>query len=392
MHWSLLLFTALFIKTLVGQRPPATDQGKTSFYSDSYTSFYLHLARDSVAQRLLSDSIIFGSGCQLSLTETGGRPALAIKTSQEFSDAFIKLEHLYGYPVDVSQARYLSLSLYVPDSSWISAMKFNFKDSLGNFGGANEVFNNFYGHYNRWIDVVVDIQTLLPDFKNWTGNSSPLPRVSLLSFNPYNAHQADSSVIYVNNLRLSDEKPDAQYTRALAPRPRQEPNIPYEINFDNLKRLRTQTAYRSFESSYQALASGVAGNETRAIRLKGNEVNEHIAFLPMLDKLTGKPVDFTRVSRIYFSYYLTEDSDDFDGSWLSLVSQHWQDILIAKDFYSDYQKGAWHRVSIPLDSLNFEQVRGQNDVLPQVYELRLDLNYLPGQKNIEMWIDDFGWE
>ncbi|MEO0332271.1 MAG: hypothetical protein AAF223_11400, partial [Bacteroidota bacterium] len=371
---------------------PPTIERASQFVSQDPTSFEISFTHDGSTSRLLSDSIIYGSGCQLAIAKIGNQSALEIKTDKEFSDAFVDLEQLFGYTFNFSQARYLSMKLWVPDSSWISTMKLNLKDTLGNFGGFKEVFNNFHGNYNQWVEVVIDMQTILPDFQNWAGDENPLSRVAQLSLNPYNAHQADSSVIYVNNVRLSNEKPDLNYTSPLVPLPESSPNTAYKITFDDDSLLRQLMAYRSFESSYQAFAKGIGGNKTRAIRLKGKEENKHIAFLPMLDKMTGKPVDFTQVKRIYFSYYLTEESDNFDGSWLSLVSEHWNDILIAKDFYSDYEKGDWHQVSVNLDDLDFERVKGEGSVLPNVYELRVDLNYFPENKNVEMWIDDFGWE
>jgi hypothetical protein len=240
--------------------------------------------------------------------------------------------------------------------------------------------------------MVVDLQDIIPVFKNWQGDQSPLPRTAYLTFNPYNAHQADSSSIYIQKLTLSNDKPTGDMLPRLAKPIKVDQNIPYEINFDDDATLRRHTAFRSYESSFQAIANHVAGNETRAIRLKGSDQNKYIAFLPILDKVTGKPVDFTKVKRIYFSYYLTPESDDFDGNWLYLTSMHWDDMLLDKEFYRDYKKGSWQKVSIDMAELNLARVKGENPVLPAVYELRLDINYFPGRKNIEMWIDDFGWE
>lgn len=360
--------------------------------SSSPPTFRLNFQDEAAAQQLLADSLIYGSGCGVSFREVDGYPALAITTNREFSDAFVDLRQLFGHSFDFAQPQYLSMKLWVPHNSWISAMKLNFRDSLGNFGGCAEVFNNFYGHYDRWIDLVVYLPDITPDFQHWVGGQSPLPRVTQLALNPYNAHQADSSVIYVRDIQLSNKKPDRHYTAALAPLPAHLPNVPYEIDFDDEALLRQLTAYRAFESSYQALARGVKGNETMAIRLKGSDENQHIAFLPMLDKITGQPVDFTQVKRLYFSYYLTEDSDDFDGLWLYLADQHWNNLLIDKSFYRNLQRGSWHQVSIATKDLQTERARGEGPVLPHVYELRLGVNYRPGKKNIELWIDDFGWE
>lgn len=384
------LIKFFFIATTACTSASFTGEGTTA--SHPLHTFQLDFQNETATQALLADSLIYGSGCHVGWQRVDGRRALAVTTSREFSDAFINLRQLFGHSFDFTQAQYLSMKLWVPHDSWVSAMKLNFQDSLGNFGGCAEVFNNFYGHYDRWLDVVVHLPDITPDFQNWVGDESPLPRVTQLALNPYNAHQADSSVIYVSDIRLSNEKPDRHYTAALAPKPTHQPNVPYEINFDDEALLRQLTAYRAFESSYQALARGVASNETMAIRLKGNDENKYIAFLPILDKVTGQPVDFTRVKRLYFSYYLTEDSDNFDGLWLYLADKHWNNLLIDKNFYRGLQRGSWQRVSVTTEDLQLERARGEEPVLPHVYELRLDINYLPGKKNIEMWIDDFGWE
>ena len=365
---------------------------ETHFKSESPTQFHLQLAADETSNQLLQEKTIYGKECAVSIVEKGGQAALAIKTNSEFSDAFIDLEKLFGHPIDFSKARYLSMQLYVPEDSWIATMKFNFRDSANNFGGFKEVFNNFYGHYDQWINVVVDVQDLLPDFRNWSGDENPLGSVTQFSFNPYNAHQEDSSVIYVNNIQLSDKKVEADYIPALMPRLDSLPNIPYKITFDQENLRRQHMAYRSYESSSQALAKGIGGNETMSIRIRGAEHLKHMAFLPMMDRLTGHPVDFTKVKRIYFSYYLTPESDDFNGSWLYIAGEHWQNLLIDKDFYRDFKKGSWEKISVDIADLNLERARGEDPVLSNVYEIRFDLQYFPGRKNVEMWIDDFGWE
>ena len=66
--------------------------------------------------------------------------------------------------------------------------------------------------------------------------------------------------------------------------------------------------------------------------------------------------------------------------------------MIDKDFYQDFKKGSWEKISVDIADLNLERARGEAPVLPNVYEIRFDLQYFPGRKNVEMWIDDFGWE
>ncbi|MEM1324691.1 MAG: hypothetical protein AAGI23_01995 [Bacteroidota bacterium] len=359
--------------------------------SDSNQHFEIVFESPEQLNQLLKDSLIYGTDCEVVATSIGNKTALQITTTSEFSDAFVDLQQLFGYPINFAEAKYLSVHLYVPKESWISTLKFNFRDSSGNFGGFQEIFNNFYDHTDQWINMVVDLDEVRPDFQNWSGDRSPLPYTTLLTFNPYNAHQAAHSSIYIHSLTLSAEKPEGDFLPRLAISATSDTNVPYEINFDDEQLLRQHTAFRSFESSFQALAKGVADNPTMAIRIKGNDENKHIAFLPILDKTTGQAVDFTQVEEIYFPYYLTPESDDFDGSLLYLTSEHWDDILLDTTFYSDYQKGSWEEVVIKMNDLNLVRVKGENPVLPNVYELRLDINYFPERKNIEMWIDDFGW-
>ncbi len=383
----------LFIFSCKGRKNDI-DLSKTNSVIKSVdsTSLRITFSENKESKQLLFDSLLFGSNCDVAIKTIQGRSALEIKTDKEFSDAFIDIKASLGHPIDFTSYKYISMDILIPDDSWIAALKLNFKDSLGNFGGCPEVANNFYGHYNQWFSIVTNLQQLTPHFKNWEGTDNPLHKVSYLSLNPYNANQADSSLIYINNIMLSNDVPQKSYIPARIEKMDSIPNIPFEINFDNKALLKKLMAYRSFESSYQAMSKNIAGNETMAIRLKGSDKNKHIAFLPILEKITGHPVDFTQVKYIYFSYYITKESDDFDGIWLYLTSEHWQDILVDKNFIKDYVKGSWQKVRIPVNELQFIRERGDQLVLSNVYELRVELNYFPDKKNIEMWIDNFGWE
>ena len=389
-----ILFLVLFILVFVSCKTEnKVDNHSTSlFESESPTDFNIRFAKDSITKGFIRDSIIFGSGASVSIKNIDGLDALEVRTNSEFSDAFLNLEKLFGHTIDFSKAKYVSMKLWVPNESWITALKLNFKDTKGNFGGCDEITNNFYGNYNQWINVVIDMQEVIPEFKNWHGEESPLPKTKYLSLNPYNAHQADSSSIYIHSLKLSDEKPHGDFTEALVQRPEIIQNNPYTITFDDEELLHRQMAIRAFESTYQAMSKNIAGNSSMAIRLKGKENNTHLAFLPILDKLTSAPVDFTKVKRLHFSYYLTEDSDDFDGAILFLANQHWENVLIEPQIYKDFQKGQWFDVSIDLEDFNFQEKEGSSKVMPNVYEIRLGLNYRPNLKNIEMWLDNFGWE
>lgn len=391
MYRLFFLVILLIISSSCGQKKEG-NRGNQYYQSTSTTDFSITFTNDEVYQKFLEDSVIFGNSASVALTHIKGKDALEVRTIDEFSDAFINLERLFGYPIDFSKSHFVSMRILVPKKSWITALKFNFKDAQGNFGGCNEIANNFYGNYERWMDVVIDMRDVLPDFKNWHGEESPLPRTRFLSLNPYNAHQADSSGIYVHSIKLTAEKPKGNFTEALAPKPVMDFNNPHTITFDDKELTRKQMAIRAFESTYQAMADNIAGNKTMAIRLKGKESDKHLAFLPILDKLTGKPVDFTKVKCLKFSYYLTEGSADFDGAGLYLADEHWSSVLYGQTVFTDFKKGEWANAVIEMGNLDLELVRGEGPVLPNVFEIRLALNYRPNQKNIEMWLDDFGWE
>ncbi|NHF61164.1 hypothetical protein FK220_017560 [Flavobacteriaceae bacterium TP-CH-4] len=382
----LLLTTFLFACST--ERP-----SKNRFESTDRTSFVFELGEESLSQTLIRDSIVYCSGCSMALSRVDGKAALEIRTDQEFSDGFIDLDKLFDHSIDFRQANYAELEIYVPKESWITALKFNYKDDAGNFGGCHEITNNFYGHYDAWITVRVDLKKALVDCKNWVGEESPIPNTSVLSLNPYNAHQADSSTIYVHAIKVGREFSPESYIKALAAKPDTISN-PFVMDFEDGPYFQKVLAYRGFESSGQALAKGKFGNGSMAVRIKNsNDVRRKFTcFLPMFEKITGSPVDFTSVKKIYFDYYLTEESDDFDDATLFLTGKHWNRILKDASALKDFKKGSWEKATIYIDSLDLQLVKGSIDPLNEIYELRLDLNYLPGKKNIEMWIDNFGWE
>ena len=366
--------------------------------STSPTDFRISFQNADTLRAWLADSTLYGSGCQLQATEIDGSTALQLTTDREFSDGFIDLEKLFGRPVDLKNGGFLSAEIYVPQESWIATLKFNARDAAGNFGGFQEVMNHFPSRYDQWLHYTVPVAELLPDWQNWSGDSDPLEAVQQLSLNPYNAHQRDPSHIYVRSLQLSDAPPAAAATAALLPRTYDAPNQTYHIDFDDEEWLREQIAYRSFESSSQAFATGIGGNATRAIRLRGEDHLRHIAWLPILPKVTGAPVDFSQVDSIYFSYYLTPDGDDFNGTHLFLTGEHWNDVLLDTTFHQDFTRGVWTRLAVAVDDLDLNRVRGDaaavsdEELLTEIHELRFDIKYFPERKNIEMWIDDFGWK
>lgn len=344
--------------------------------------------------------------CSFRRVELADGPAIAVTTADEFSDLFVDLAAATGGERDLTQVASIAFDLLVPPGSAIAAMKFNARDTRGNFGGVPEAANGFWrpslsgetpeaAHSaSDWQTIRAPFDSLRAHFENWEGSDTPLPRARELSFNPYNVNQRDSSTYYVRRLWLGDDVP-AHSRRALVPRPPRVANVPYLITFDDEAWLRQQTAYRTFEGSNQVMARGVAGNPTRSIRLKGKTANRHIAFLPQIDKMTGAPADFSEVTAITFRYYLVPGGDPVDGASLFVVSEAWGDVLLDTLAVPAFEAGAWREHRIDLDALALRLVRGEAapaDVLAAVHELRLDLNYREGRKDVELWIDDFGWE
>ena len=372
--------------------------------------FAIEFSDADQTRRLIEGATITPSGCTVDVASVAGRSALQIKTRQEFCDVFIAVEELGGDALDLRVGGWLTMDLYMPGDSWTSAIKLNVRDADGNLGGIPEVANNFVDHTDRWITIVTDLRPLIGRYETWHGDGNVLQSVSHLSINPFTADQADDSSFYIGSIALTSSRPDRPVGDSI------EGTIPPEqtfdrnlsvLDFDDRTTLRRQLAYRSFESSFQSLRGGVAGNPTRAIRVQGQPDLNNIALLPMLDRLTGGPVDFREVDSIRFRYHLVPGGDDFDGCSLTLASQHWQSILIAKDAGIELipgnvtsenvtsengPDGQWRTATIKLDELEFDRVRGEQDVLAAVHELRLNLNYRGEQKNIECWFDDFEWQ
>ena len=139
----------------------------------------------------------------------------------------------------------------------------------------------------------------------------------------------------------------------------------------------------------------MAGNPTRAIRLKGKTSNRYIAFLPEVEEMTGRPLDLTRAERIRFRYYLVPGGDPVDGATLHIVTEGWADQLIDTLAVERFEPGAWRETVIELEDLDLEHVRGElapEEILRRVHSLRLDLNYREGRKDVELWLDDFAVE
>ena len=353
--------------------------------------FVIDLSDDSVP--------IEASDCRSVTANIAGRDCRRVATDREFSDLLIDVASVTGGPVDFRDARYLTLELYVPSDSWISAIKLNFRDAAGNFGGVPEVANGFVDHPDRWVRTTVDLQTVLPKFQRWHGDASPLPAVTHLSLNPYNADQSSPQPWYVRSVRLSPIPPeptDDDIEPIVAPEPVVD-NARFTMTFDDDHALRRWTSVRAFEATHQAFRRGVAGNATRAIRVSGLDRNKHIVFLPMFDRLTGRPVDLTASTRITFRYHRVPGGDDFDGVGLFVADRDWQNLLYADDFLDRMTPGGWHDVAVDLRDLDLRRVHGDANaksddaILRQAHEIRLDLRHDGDHKAIEVWIDDFAW-
>jgi hypothetical protein len=342
----------------------------------------------------LEDGTISGRSCDLAFENVGDQPCLKVSTSSEFSDLLFDLKKLQQGTVDFRDAQFLTLSILIPKESWISAIKMNFANEDGDFGGIPEVANNYIGRFGTWVETTIDLRDVMEKANTWHGEGKPWTNATAFSLNPYNADQATPSVWYVRKISLSATKPSSSDNAepALLKPLVLEDNSAFTINFDNPEQLRRWTAFRAFESSFQSLQKGIAGNETMSIRLKGSDKNKFIAFLPMFDKMTGKPLDFTKLTRIRFRYHLKKGSDKFPSMSLYVAGKHWQSLLFCKDFITDFNQGGWHTAEVKLADLKLNRVKGTADVLTQVYEIRLALEYEADNKDIEMWIDDFSWE
>lgn len=382
---------------------PAATAQRSPYDSMSERNFQIRFEDADANRSWIDAGVLSGNDCEVRSETNAEETFLAISSTQEFSDFFVDIEKLTGRTFDLSRARYLTLQVRVPSESWISAIKMNFKDADGNFGGIPEVCNHFVGHLDQWIEATIDLRTRVSKFELWHGDDSPLKRVTQFSLNPYNADQAKPSTYHVRSIRFSETQPDRETTRvsgspavvvpsALIMPEHVADNSTGRLDFDDAELLRRLTAFRCFESSFQSLDQGIAGNETMAIRIKGSDQNKYIAFLPMLDRITGAPVDFRQVKTLSFSYHLTETSDEFPGMAIFVAGAGWENLLYGETFYRDFQRGGWHSISVNVADLDLQRVRGEGPVLPNVAELRFDILHSPDQKNIEMWIDDFEWK
>ncbi len=367
-------------------------KNETYFKSSSNTEFKINFENDETLRKYLSEGFLSEGNCELNPAEIAGEGCLEIKTNSEFSDGFIHVNQLFGHYIDFSNACYLYMRLYIPEESWICAMKLNFQDDVGNNGGCKEVFNNFYGHTNQWLDFVVDLQEIKDDFQNWKGTENTMQNSSSFSLNPYCGHQGKKSSIYISKIELTSEKKEMDYHPSLAPKVNIQPNIPFEMNFDNEQYLRNIMAYRGFESTFQAVENNIGGNPTTAIRIKANATNKHFVFLPEMIKVTGNSVDFTKVDSLYFDYYIPEDSGNISHMMLFLTDDEWHEMYQDQNITDSFKKGKWDRKRFCIKDLNLEKVKGEKETLSAIEEIRLDVMPIDEKRDFEIWIDNFGWK
>jgi hypothetical protein len=381
---TLLTFRLLLVFLLFGVELSA----QKSVFKKDHSNLTLKVGTDTTGKSALANNVIFASSGKVSIQKVKSKVCLGLSSNKEFSDAFYDLKKLVGSEIDFTQAKYLWFDLYVPKPSSMAAIKFNFKDEEGNFGGSAEMANGFATNKDKWLKVLVNMDKLRESFTLWHGSQNPLQKVRYFSVNPYNYNLEDSSVVYFNNINFGMVKP-SDYTEFTAPILGLK-SFPFKMDFEDTPTMQSLLAYRKFEGSNQLFAQNIAGNVTTALRIKGSETKKNLAFLPNIYKMCqGQTINFTNAKRIKFKYYLTPESEDFDGTWLFLTSKDWKDILIARNFKADFVKGSWQDATVEIDDLIFDAARGKPDFLETVYELRFNINYTPGHHKIEMWLDDF---
>ena len=356
------------------------------------TGFRIDIVDELKASVLLADGVAYCSDCTLTFGEAAGRPAWELTSQVEFSDAYFDLEALFGRTFDLTQPRFLSYEVFVPDSSYITTLNHNFQHPDGSTGGCGQPANNFLHHRGAWQHVLVDLTAQRErGCGRWHGESDPLPAVARLSINPYNANLHTPSSIYFNNLQLHPSRPDGDFlpTRTVH---RDTTNAPFLIDFEDEEYLRQAMAFRAFEAKNHALAHGKYGNTGRA--LGNHSYADQLSFwLIKMQYYTGAPVDMTSVDSLYLRYYLSPKSDPIDHTELFLVSGHdWDNILYDTLLDYTWQPGQWTRVAFALDDFNFDQVRGTDPVLPAATEFRFDFKPQGGKGEIEIWLDEVGWK
>ncbi|MEM7571301.1 MAG: hypothetical protein AAF433_00320 [Bacteroidota bacterium] len=379
------LLPSLLLMTCQESTPVSTLQGADA------TNFQIDIQDQATFDQLVKDGHFRCQDCSARFVEVEGLPAMEITSQLQFCDAYFDLEGLFGHTYDLSQARYLSYALYVPASSWIGTVNHNYQDADGYTAGCGRPTNSFIDYKGQWVRYLIDLQAQQRDegCETWNGEVDPLDAVQSFSINPYNGNLTVPSVLFVNDIRLSDQHPNLDFTPRFMP-DLNLPNQTYLIDFEDEAHLRRVVANRGYEAKNHRLINDAYGKAGRSIVSTGTGTSLNF-FLPKIQYFTGQPVDFTQVDSIYFSYYLTEDSGDVPSSQLFVVSEEWADILMDTSFYGPFEKGSWQRLSFALDDLGLFQVRGEELVLPQVYEMRVDLKPDTTATKVEMYFDDFGW-
>ena len=361
---------------------------------------------DDRISAMIADGSVSGSDCSVEVGRSNGRSCLAVHTDHEFSDVELDLLKLGFGETDFRRARFLTLEVEVPEGSWVSAIKLNFRDAKGNFGGIPEVSNAMVFHPGAWIRTTIDLQKLMPDFQVWHGSASPLSAVTRLCLNPYNADQSSPQRWNLRRVILTPDRqalrselarasPPVQKVDALVSKPSMSRDTSLSMTFDDDRQLRRWTAWRAFEATNQAFRSGVAGNPSRAIRVRGLDHYRHIVFLPMVERMTGHTMDLHSINEIRFRMYRVPDKDDFDGIGLFIADRDWQNLLYVDRVVEQVAEGDWITVSIPVQDLQPKRVKGDaadksdEQIWSDVSELRFDVRHDGQHKDIELWIDDF---
>ena len=360
--------------------------------SNDPNSFRIDIVDELKASVLLADGVAHCSDCTLTFDEVAGRPAWKLTSQTEFSDAYFNLEALFGYPFDLTQPRYLSYDVFIPDSSYLTTINHNFQHADSSTGGCGQPTNNFLRHRGSWQSILLDLAAQRKrGCGRWHGDTDPLPAVSQISINPYNANLHTPSSLYFNNLQLHATRPEGDFLPTRMTH-RDTTNAPFLIDFENEDYLRQAMAFRAFEAKNHALKSDVYGSAGRA--LGNHSYDDQLSFwLIKMQYYTGAPVDMTQMDSLYLRYYLTPESDPIDHTELFLVSGHdWDNILYDTLIDYTWQPGEWTRVAFALEDFNFNQVRGQDPILPAATEFRFDFKPAGGQGEIEIWLDEVGWK
>ena len=320
--------------------------------------------------------------------EVDGEPALAVTTRSQFADVFIVLHE----PIDFTTAGYLSFRCWVPADAWIGQVKFNFQDVEGNTGGFRRGFNHFdAGNLGRWIDVTLDLEALRGEgFTNWYGEDSPLPAVTKLSINPFNADLLAPTTFYINDIRVHDEPP-AGYDFAGNVQPVEADEGRTVFDFEDDEHLRRTVNRRAWEASGMAFVDNVAGRVGRTVRCQ-RPVSRLNSYLFNFRHIAGAPLD-GHGRTVSFRYYIDPTTPEIVGGMVFLANAGWETMLIDPTIFTDLKVGQWAEYSFVLDDMQWARHRGESDVMSAIDEIRFDFEYAEGAEGVStIYLDEIRWE